>query len=166
MAYQTKVMNTFEATRSPMVATGTGIQDMTVCSQGRTSSAQSVARGAGCGADTCACVKRADIDSPAKVERVRKTAMAAFRPTVDLNDPQIETRLAACPHVHHPASPGMTGHDRARPHDSPGGPTHLDRRCDLIRQALTGEELAAAFDPDREFILPRDLRPAPRPRPG
>lgn len=51
-----------------------------------------------------------------------------------------------------------------RPHDSLGGRAPIDRLCDLIHDAPTGEEIAAGFDPAREFFLPRNAWPAQRPR--
>ena len=90
-----------------------------------------------------------------KVERVQKTALEEFWPTVDLDDPELGARLAEWQHFY----------NWERPHDSLGGLAPIDRLCDLIHQAPTGEEIAAAYDPDREFILPRDFWPASRPRP-
>ncbi len=42
-----------------------------------------------------------------------------------------------------------------RPHESLGGRAPIDRLYDLIHDAPTGEEIAASYDPGREFILPR-----------
>lgn len=89
-----------------------------------------------------------------KVERVQKTALEEFWPTVDPNDPELETRLAEWQHFY----------NWERPHDSLGGIAPIDRLCDLIHQAPTGEEIAAAYDARDEFILPRDFWPTSRPR--
>jgi transposase InsO family protein len=90
-----------------------------------------------------------------KVERVQKTALEEFWPTVDLNAPDLDARLAQWQHFY----------NWERPHDSLGGLAPIDRLCDLIHQAPTGEEVAAAYDPAREFILPREAWPDSRPRP-
>lgn len=90
-----------------------------------------------------------------KVERVQKTALEEFWPTVDLDDPELATRLAEWQHFY----------NWERPHDSLGGTAPIDRLCDLIRKVPTGEEIAAAYDPQSEFILPRDFWPASRKRP-
>ena len=71
-----------------------------------------------------------------------------------LRDPNLETRLSEWQHFY----------SWERPHDSPGGLTPTDRLRDRIRLAPTGEEIEAAYIPDREFILPRNLWSAPRPR--
>lgn len=89
-----------------------------------------------------------------KVERVQKTALEEFWPTVDLNDPELETRLAEWQHFY----------NWERPHDSLGRRAPIDRLCDLIHQAPTGEEIAAAFDPCDEFIRPLEAWPAFPPR--
>ena len=34
-----------------------------------------------------------------------------------------------------------------------------------VTDKATGEEIAAAYDPDREFVVPRNFWPASRPRP-
>ena len=86
---------------------------------------------------------------------MRKTAPAEFRPTVALDDPELENRLAGWRHFC----------NWERPHDSLGGVAPIDRLCELIHQAPTGVEIAAACDPGREFIRSRDFWPASRPRP-
>ena len=85
-----------------------------------------------------------------KVERVQRTALEEFWPTVDLGDPELEDRLAEWQHFY----------NWDRPHDSLGGRPPIDRVCDLLREAPTGEEIAANYDPTREFILPRNDWPA------
>lgn len=82
-----------------------------------------------------------------KVERVQKTALEEFWPMVD-------RLLAEWQHFY----------NWERPHDSLGGRAPIDRLCDLIHDAPTGEEIAASYDPAREFILPRNAWPAQRPR--
>ncbi len=86
-----------------------------------------------------------------KVERVQRTALEEFWPTVDLKDPALETKLAEWQHFY----------NWERPHDSLGGGVSIDRLCDRINQAPLGEEIAAAYDPDRELVLPRDFRASP-----
>lgn len=81
-----------------------------------------------------------------KVERVQKTALEEFWPTVDLKAPDLADRLAEWQHFY----------NWHRPHDSLGGLTPIDRLCERLRDAPLGEEIAAAFDVEREPILPRD----------
>lgn len=81
-----------------------------------------------------------------KVERVQKTALEEFWPTVDLQDPELDDRLAEWQHFY----------NWFRPHDSLDGLTPIDRVCERIHDAPLGEEIAAAYDPRREPILPRD----------
>ena len=81
-----------------------------------------------------------------KVERVQRTALEEFWPTVDLDDPALETKLAEWQHFY----------NWERPHDSLGGGVPIDRLCDRIHQAPLGEEIAEAYDLGRELILPRD----------
>ena len=42
-----------------------------------------------------------------------------------------------------------------RPHDGLGGAAPIDRLCASIHYAPTGEEIAAAYDTEREIIAPR-----------
>ena len=88
-----------------------------------------------------------------KVERVQRTALEESWPTVDLGDPELEYRLAEWQHFY----------IWDRPHGSLGGRSPIDRVCDLLREAPTGEEIAANYDPNREFILPRNNWPVVRP---
>ncbi len=88
-----------------------------------------------------------------KVKRVQRTALEEFCPTVDLEDPELDDRLAEWQHFY----------NWDRPHDVLGGRPPIDRVCDLLRAAPTGEEIAANYDRHREFILPRnDWRVAQR----
>ena len=68
---------------------------------------------------------------------------------VGLEDPEIEDRLAEWQQFY----------NWERSHHSLGG---LDRVCGLLSLTLTGQEIAAAYKPDREFILPRDHWPPTR----
>ena len=68
-----------------------------------------------------------------KVERVQRTALEESWPTVDLGDPELEYRLAEWQHFY----------IWDRPHGSLGGRSPIDRVCDLLREAPTGEEIAA-----------------------
>lgn len=89
-----------------------------------------------------------------KVERVQKTALEEFWPTVDLKDPALERQLAEWQHFY----------NWERPHDSLGGIPPIDRLCDRLGLAPTGEEIADAYEPARELILPRDCWPTARTR--
>ncbi len=88
-----------------------------------------------------------------KVERVQKTALEEFWPTVPLDAPDIEDRLAEWRRFY----------NWRRPHDSLNGPTPIDRACDRIHDAPLGEDIARDYDLDAEFILPRDGWPKRRP---
>jgi transposase InsO family protein len=90
-----------------------------------------------------------------KVERVQRTALEEFWPTVDLDDPELEMKLAEWQHFY----------NWERPHDGLGGDVPIDRLCDRIHQAPLGEEIAATYDVERELILPRDFWRAPNRRP-
>ena len=89
------------------------------------------------------------------MERVQRTALEEFWPTVDLKDPDLKTKLAEWQHFY----------NWERPHDSLGGLAPIDRLRERLDQAPTSEEIAAAFDPTREFILARDYWPRPRSQP-
>ena len=80
---------------------------------------------------------------------MQRSALEEFWPTVELADQELDDRLADWQHFY----------NRDRPHDSLGGRAPIDRACDLLRQAPTGEEIAANYDLIREFIMPRDLAP-------
>jgi transposase InsO family protein len=80
-----------------------------------------------------------------KVERVQKTALEEFWPTVDLKDPELDRKLAEWQHFY----------NWERPHDSLGGICPIDRLCDRLMDAPLGEEIAAAFDPLAESIKSR-----------
>lgn len=88
-----------------------------------------------------------------KVERVQKTALEEFWPTVDLGDPELDRLLAEWQHFY----------NWERPHDSLGGLAPIDRVCERIHDAPLGEEIEAGYDLDREFIAPREGWPWRRP---
>lgn len=88
-----------------------------------------------------------------KVERVQKTALEAFWPTVDLSDPELDRLLAEWQHFY----------NWDRPHDSLSGLAPIDRVCERIHDAPLGEEVEAAYDLDKEFIAPRQGWPRRRP---
>ena len=88
-----------------------------------------------------------------KVERVQKTALEEFWPTVDLGDPELDRLLAEWQHFC----------NWERPHDSLGGLASLDRVCERIHDVPLGEEIEAAYDLDREFTAPREAWPWRRP---
>lgn len=88
-----------------------------------------------------------------KVERVQRTALEEFWPTVDLDDPEVEDRLADWQHFY----------NWERPHDSLGGLAPIDRLCERIHDAPIGEEVEAAYDLAKEFIAPREGWPWRRP---
>lgn len=69
-----------------------------------------------------------------KVERVRRTALEEFRPTVDLEDPALEAKLAE----------RRRFHNREGPHDSLGGGAPIHRRSDPPALRSTGSAIASA----------------------
>lgn len=88
-----------------------------------------------------------------KVERVQKTALEEFWPTVDLNDPELADRLCEWQHFY----------NWDRSHDSLGGMAPIDRVCERIYDAPPGDEIEAAYDLKKEFIAPKDGWPWRRP---
>lgn len=89
-----------------------------------------------------------------KVERVQKTALREFRPMVDLKDQDLDLKHAEWQHFY----------NWEMPHDSLSGIAPIDRLCDRLGLAPTGEAIAATYDPAQEFILPRDGWPASWPK--
>ena len=73
-----------------------------------------------------------------KVERVRKTALEEFWPTVDLDAPDRLDRRVRFDYS-------------KRPHDSSGGRSPIDRIAKTRRITPTQTEIDAAYDPENEF---------------
>jgi transposase InsO family protein len=83
-----------------------------------------------------------------KVERVQRTALEEFWPTVDPKDPDLATQLAAWQ--------GFYNHHR--PHGALGGSTPAERIAELTSKIPSPEAIQAAYDPGREFIRSQNTR--------
>jgi transposase InsO family protein len=83
-----------------------------------------------------------------KVERVQRTALEEFWPTVDPKDPALAARLERW----------RTFHNHHRPHGALGGGTPAERIAELAPTIPTREAVHAAHDPSREFIRPQNTR--------
>jgi transposase InsO family protein len=77
-----------------------------------------------------------------KVERVQRTALEEFWPTVDLKAPDLPAQLAAW----------ASFYNSCRPHGSLGGATPGTRLEELAATIPTLEAVQAAYDPNKEFI--------------
>jgi transposase InsO family protein len=83
-----------------------------------------------------------------KVERVQRTALEEFWPTVDPKDPDLAVQLEAWR--------AFYNHDR--PHSSLGGSTPAERLAELATRIPAPEAIQAAYDPSREFIRSPNTR--------
>jgi len=83
-----------------------------------------------------------------KVERVQRTALEEFWPTVDLRDPTLAAQLDAW----------QGFYNRHRPHGALGGGTPGERIEQLAGKIPSLEAVQAAYDPKREFIRTQDTR--------
>ena len=81
-----------------------------------------------------------------KVERVQRTALEEFWPTVDPKDPDLGVQLEAW----------QTFYNHDRPHSSLGGGTPAERVAELATKIPAPEAIRAAYDPSREFIRSQD----------
>jgi transposase InsO family protein len=77
-----------------------------------------------------------------KVERVQRTALEEFWPTVNLKAPDLPAQLEAW----------RTFYNTNRPHGSLGGNTPSTRLAELAAKIPTLEAVQAAYDPSKEFI--------------
>jgi transposase InsO family protein len=83
-----------------------------------------------------------------KVERVQRTALEEFWPTVDPSDLDLATYLAAW----------QGFYDYHRPHGALGAGTPAERIAELAPTIPTAEAVRAAYDPSREFIRSQNTR--------
>ena len=83
-----------------------------------------------------------------KVERVQRTALEEFWPTVDPKDPDLAAQLEVWRSFYN--------HDR--PHSSLGGSTPAERIAELAPKIPTREAVHATYDPSREFIRSQNTR--------
>jgi transposase InsO family protein len=83
-----------------------------------------------------------------KVERVQRTALEEFWPTVDPEDPDLTAQLEAW----------RTFYNHHRPHSALGGSTPAERIAELAPKIPTREAALAAYDPKREFIRSQNTR--------
>jgi transposase InsO family protein len=82
------------------------------------------------------------------VERVQRTALEEFWPTVDPEDPDPAARLEAW----------RTFYNHHRPHSALGGGTPAERIAELTPKIPSPEAVRAAYDPRREFIRSQNTR--------
>jgi transposase InsO family protein len=83
-----------------------------------------------------------------KVERVQRTALEEFWPTVDPEDPDLGVQLEAW----------QTFYNHHRPHSALGGSTPAERITELTATIPSLEAIHAAYDPSREFIRRQNTR--------
>jgi transposase InsO family protein len=83
-----------------------------------------------------------------KVERVQRTALEEFWPTVDPEGPDLAAQLEAW----------RTFYNHHRPHSALGGRTPAERIAELAPKIPTREAALAAYDPKREFIRSQNTR--------
>ena len=83
-----------------------------------------------------------------KVERVQRTALEEFWPTVDPEDPDLAAQLEAW----------RTFYNHHRPHSALGGSTPAERITELTAAIPSLEAIHAAYDPSREFIRRQNTR--------
>jgi len=83
-----------------------------------------------------------------KVERVQRTALEEFWPTVDPKDPDLAAQLEAW----------RTFCNHHRPHSALGGGTPAERIAELAPTIPSLEAIQAAYDPSREFIRRQNTR--------
>jgi putative transposase len=83
-----------------------------------------------------------------KVERVQRTALEAFWPTVDLKDPDLAAQLEQW----------RSFYNHHRPHSSLSGSTPAERLAELATRIPAPEAIQAAYDPSREPIRSPNTR--------
>ena len=83
-----------------------------------------------------------------KVERVQRTALEEFWPTVDPKDPDLAAQLEAW----------RTSYNHDRPHSSLGGGTPAERIAELAPKIPARDAVHAACDPSRELIRRQNTR--------
>jgi transposase InsO family protein len=83
-----------------------------------------------------------------KVERVQRTALEEFWPTVDPKDPDLAAQLEQW----------RSFYNHHRPHSALGGSTPAERITELTATIPSLEAIHAAYDPSREFIRPQNTR--------
>jgi transposase InsO family protein len=83
-----------------------------------------------------------------KVERVQRTALEEFWPTVDPEGPGLAAELEAW----------RTFYNHHRPHSALGGGTPAERIAELAPEIPSLEAIQAAYDPSREPIRRQNTR--------
>jgi transposase InsO family protein len=83
-----------------------------------------------------------------KVERVQRTALEGFWPTVDPKGPDLAGQLEQW----------RSSYNHHRPHSSPGGSTPAERIAGLAPTTPTRDAVQAAYDPSREPIRSQNTR--------
>ena len=83
-----------------------------------------------------------------KVERVQRTALEEFWPTVDPKNPDLAAQLEQW----------RSFYNHHRPHSALGGSTPAERIAELAPKIPTREAVQAAYDPSREPIRSQNTR--------
>jgi transposase InsO family protein len=83
-----------------------------------------------------------------KVERVQRTALEEFWPTVDPKDPDLAAQLEQW----------RSFYNHHRPHSALGGSTPAERITELTATIPSLAAIHAAYDPSREFIRRQNTR--------
>jgi transposase InsO family protein len=83
-----------------------------------------------------------------KVERVQRTALEEFWPTVDPEGPELAAQLEQW----------RAFYNHHRPHGSLGGGTPAERIAELAPKIPTPEAVRAAYDPDKERMRRQNTR--------
>lgn len=83
-----------------------------------------------------------------KVERSQKTDKIEFYACVDLNDPELEYRLAEWQHYY----------NWRRPHGALNGKTPKQRACELSEVTPLWEDVSVLYDPTTERVQERNYR--------
>lgn len=86
--------------------------------------------------------------SRSMVERVQRTALEEFWPTVDPKDPALASRLEGW----------RSFYNHERPHGALGGGTPAERIAELVPRIPAPEAVRAAHDPSRELVRSQDTR--------
>ena len=82
------------------------------------------------------------------MERVQRTALEEFWPTVDPGGPDLAAQLEAW----------RTFYNHHRPHGALGGSTPAERIAELAPKIPSLGTVQAAYDPKREFIRSQNTR--------
>ena len=83
-----------------------------------------------------------------KVERSQKTDEVEFYANIDVDDPELEDRLAGWQHYY----------NWRRPHGALNGKTPMERACELTDSTPFWEDVSARYDSSKERIQERNYQ--------